>query len=43
MRTARLRLGDESIELTEFLAPKGHAIPADAAATTSRFNTWRSL
>ena len=25
----RLRLGDESIELTEFLAPKGRPMPAD--------------
>ena len=29
MRTARLRLGDESIELTEYLAPKGRPFPAD--------------
>ena len=28
-RIARLRLGNESIELTEFLAPKGRLIPAD--------------
>ena len=30
LRIARLRLGDESIELTEFLAPKGRSIPPDA-------------
>ena len=29
MRIVRLRLGDETLELTEFLAPKGRAIPAD--------------
>jgi catechol 2,3-dioxygenase-like lactoylglutathione lyase family enzyme len=28
-RTARLRLGDEFLELTEYLAPKGRPIPAD--------------
>jgi catechol 2,3-dioxygenase-like lactoylglutathione lyase family enzyme len=30
MRTARLRLGDEFIELTEYLAPKGRPAPVDA-------------
>src|SRR5437879_3372672 len=30
MRVARLRLGDEHIELTEYLAPKGRPIPVDA-------------
>jgi catechol 2,3-dioxygenase-like lactoylglutathione lyase family enzyme len=29
MRVVRLHLGSESIELTEFLAPKGRPIPAD--------------
>jgi catechol 2,3-dioxygenase-like lactoylglutathione lyase family enzyme len=29
MRIVRLRLGDEEIELTEFLAPKGRPMPAD--------------
>jgi catechol 2,3-dioxygenase-like lactoylglutathione lyase family enzyme len=29
MRTARLRLGDEFIELTEYLAPKGRPAPVD--------------
>jgi catechol 2,3-dioxygenase-like lactoylglutathione lyase family enzyme len=28
-RVVRLRLGDESIELTEYLTPKGRAFPAD--------------
>jgi catechol 2,3-dioxygenase-like lactoylglutathione lyase family enzyme len=28
MRVVRLRLGDESIELTEYLAPKGRPLPA---------------
>jgi catechol 2,3-dioxygenase-like lactoylglutathione lyase family enzyme len=29
MRVVRLRLGEESIELTEFLSPKGRPVPAD--------------
>jgi catechol 2,3-dioxygenase-like lactoylglutathione lyase family enzyme len=29
MRIVRLRLGDESLELTEYLAPKGRPMPAD--------------
>ena len=29
MRVVRLRLGDETIELTEYLAPKGRLIPSD--------------
>jgi catechol 2,3-dioxygenase-like lactoylglutathione lyase family enzyme len=29
MRIVRLRLGDEALELTEYLAPKGRPIPAD--------------
>jgi catechol 2,3-dioxygenase-like lactoylglutathione lyase family enzyme len=29
VRTARLRLGDEHLELTEFLAPRGRPYPAD--------------
>src|SRR5215468_9576527 len=29
MRVVRLRLGDESIVLTEYLAPKGRPVPAD--------------
>lgn len=30
MRIVRLRLGDESIELTEYLTPKGRPIPVDS-------------
>jgi len=30
MRTARLRLGDEFIELTEYLAPRGRPLPTDS-------------
>jgi catechol 2,3-dioxygenase-like lactoylglutathione lyase family enzyme len=30
MRVVRMRLGDELIELTEFLAPKGRLIPVDS-------------
>jgi catechol 2,3-dioxygenase-like lactoylglutathione lyase family enzyme len=37
MRVVRLRLGDESIELTEYLAPKGRPIPADARPNDRSF------
>src|SRR5229473_6751659 len=30
MRVVRLRLGDEFIELTEYLAPKGRPVPVDS-------------
>ena len=30
MRVVRMRLGDESIELTEYLAPRGRPIPVDS-------------
>lgn len=30
VRTARMRLGDEYVELSEFLAPRGRPMPADA-------------
>jgi catechol 2,3-dioxygenase-like lactoylglutathione lyase family enzyme len=30
MRVARMRLGDEAIELTEYLAPRGRPAPADS-------------
>ena len=37
MRTARMRLGNEFIELTEFLAPRGRPAPADARANDRWF------
>ena len=37
MRTARMRLGDEFIELTEFLAPKGRPAPLDTRANDRWF------
>lgn len=37
MRIARMRLGDEFIELTEFLAPKGRPAPSDAQANDRWF------
>jgi catechol 2,3-dioxygenase-like lactoylglutathione lyase family enzyme len=37
MRTARLRLGEEFIELTEYLAPKGRPAPADARSNDRWF------
>jgi catechol 2,3-dioxygenase-like lactoylglutathione lyase family enzyme len=37
MRTARMRLGDEYIELTEFLAPRGRPVPADSRANDRWF------
>jgi len=37
MRTARMRLGEEFIELTEFLAPRGRPAPADARSNDRWF------
>ncbi len=37
LRIARLRLGSEFIELTEYLAPKGRPIPADARSNDRWF------
>ena len=37
MRTARMRLGEECIELTEFLAPRGRPAPADARSNDRWF------
>jgi catechol 2,3-dioxygenase-like lactoylglutathione lyase family enzyme len=37
MRIVRLKLGDEFIELTEYLAPKGRPIPADARSNDRSF------
>jgi catechol 2,3-dioxygenase-like lactoylglutathione lyase family enzyme len=36
-RVARLRLGDEMIELTEYLAPRGRPIPPDARSNDRSF------
>jgi catechol 2,3-dioxygenase-like lactoylglutathione lyase family enzyme len=36
-RTARLRLGDEAIELTQFLAPRGRPAPYDSRANDRWF------
>jgi catechol 2,3-dioxygenase-like lactoylglutathione lyase family enzyme len=37
MRVVRMRLGDELIELTEFLAPKGRPIPVDLRSNDRSF------
>lgn len=37
MRIVRMKLGDEFIELTEYLAPKGRPIPADARSNDRSF------
>jgi catechol 2,3-dioxygenase-like lactoylglutathione lyase family enzyme len=37
MRVARLRLGDEFIELTEYLTPKGRPVPADSRSNDRWF------
>jgi catechol 2,3-dioxygenase-like lactoylglutathione lyase family enzyme len=37
MRVARLHLGRETIELTEYLAPRGRAMPADSRANDRWF------
>jgi catechol 2,3-dioxygenase-like lactoylglutathione lyase family enzyme len=37
MRVVRLRLGEETLELTEYLAPRGRAIPEDSRANDRWF------
>lgn len=37
IRRARLKLGDEAIELTEYLAPRGRAVPADSRSNDGWF------
>src|ERR1044071_5143652 len=37
MRVVRLRLGDEMIELTEYLAPKGRPVPVDSRSNDRWF------
>src|SRR5262249_19185695 len=37
MRTARLRLGEEFVELTEYLAPRGRPVPSDSRANDRWF------
>jgi len=37
MRVVRMRLGEEQIELTEYLAPRGRAIPEDARSNDRSF------
>src|ERR1051326_5134198 len=37
MRTARMRLGEEYIELTEFMAPRGPQAPVDARSNDRWF------
>ncbi len=37
VRTARLVLGDEAIELTEYLAPRGRPVPADSRSNDRWF------
>jgi catechol 2,3-dioxygenase-like lactoylglutathione lyase family enzyme len=37
MRVVRMRLGDEFINLTEYLAPKGRPIPRDARSNDRSF------
>src|SRR3569832_2141978 len=37
IRQARLRLGDEFLELTEYLAPQGRPMPADARSNDRWF------
>lgn len=37
MRVVRMRLGDESIELTEYLAPKGRPVPVDSRSNDRWF------
>lgn len=37
MRVVRMRLGDESIELTEYLAPRGRPVPVDSRSNDGWF------
>jgi len=37
MRVVRLRLGDEAVELTEYLTPKGRPVPADSRSNDRWF------
>jgi catechol 2,3-dioxygenase-like lactoylglutathione lyase family enzyme len=37
MRVARMRLGDEFVELTEYLAPKGRPVPVDSRSNDHWF------
>ncbi len=37
MRIARLKLGDESIELTEYLTPRGRSVPVDSRSNDRWF------
>jgi catechol 2,3-dioxygenase-like lactoylglutathione lyase family enzyme len=37
MRVVRMRLGDESVELTEYLAPKGRLMPVDSRSNDHWF------
>jgi catechol 2,3-dioxygenase-like lactoylglutathione lyase family enzyme len=37
MRVARMRLGDESVDLTEYLAPRGRPAPADSRSNDHWF------
>ena len=37
LRVVRLRLGDEQIELTEFLAPRGRPVPSDSRSNDRWF------
>src|SRR5215470_15560893 len=37
MRVVRMRLGEESIELAEYLAPRGRPIPADSRSNDRWF------
>jgi catechol 2,3-dioxygenase-like lactoylglutathione lyase family enzyme len=37
MRVVRMKLGDESIELIEYLAPKGRAVPVDSRSNDRWF------
>ena len=37
MRIVRMKLGDEFIELTEYLTPKGKPIPADSRSNDRSF------
>ena len=37
MRIVRMRLGDENVELTEYLAPKGRPVPVESRSNDQSF------
>ena len=43
MRVVRMRLGDQSIELTQYLAPRGRPVPVDSRSNDRWFGFHRAV